>query len=109
MMAPGMAAGILYSLAVAYYLGLKERKRLGISNLGLDIESLKVPVSEEEADFKLIRLIWINLILTIIVVSVMLLGLLPSTMCFAVACMFALPINIPILIAQRQFISQNAG
>ena len=57
MMAPGMAAGILYSLAVAYYLGLKERKRLGISNLGLDIESLKVPVSEEEADFKRPRLI----------------------------------------------------
>ena len=88
MMAPGMAAGILYSLAVAYYLGLKERKRLGISNLGLDIESLKVPVSEEEAAFKRPRLIWINLILTIIVVAVMLLGLIPSTMCFAVGCLF---------------------
>ena len=109
MMAPGMAAGILYSLAVAYYLGLKERKRLGISNLGLDIESLKVPVSEEEAAFKRPRLIWINLILTIIVVAVMLLGLIPSTMCFAVGCLFALTINFPNLKEQRKVISQNAG
>ena len=62
MMAPGMAVGILYSLAVAYYLGMKERKRLGISNLGLDLDSLKVTLSEEEAALKRPKLIWINLI-----------------------------------------------
>ena len=109
MMAPGMIVGILYSIAVAYYLGLKERKRLGISNLGLDIEALKVPLSEEEAAMKRPHLIWVNLILTIIVVAAMLLGLIPSAMCFAVGSLIALTINFPNLKEQRQVISQNAG
>lgn len=109
MMAPAMALGILYSLGVAYYLGVKERKRLGISNLGIDISELKVEVSPEELALKRPKLFWVNLIVTLAVVGILLLGMIPATMCFAVGTMIALTINFPNIKEQRSVINQNAS
>ncbi len=74
MMAPGMALGIIYSVGIAWYLGTKERKRLGISKEGLDVSGLMVELSPEEQALKRPKLFWVNLILTIGVVATLLLG-----------------------------------
>ena len=44
---PGMILGALYSVGVGYYLGLKERKRLGVTK-NVEIEVAKVQLSAEE-------------------------------------------------------------
>ena len=64
---PGMAVSIVYVLAVSYYLGLKERKRLGVTR---DVNNAvnKVELSEEEQAWKRPKLIWFNLILTVAIV-----------------------------------------
>ena len=108
MMAPGMAAGILYSLGIAWYLGRKERKRLGINSSSFDLTALTIEPDEEEAALKRPGLFWINLILTLSVVTVMLMGYMPSAVCFAVGTMIALTINYPNLKEQRKVISSFA-
>lgn len=109
MMAPGMAIGIIYSLGVAYYLGIKERKRLGISNLGISISELKVEISPEDMALKRPKLFWINLSITLIVVTVLLIGLIPAAMCFAMGTMIVLTVNFPNIKEQRSVINQNAA
>mgnify|MGYP000234797394 FL=1 len=64
---PGMVLGALYSVGVSYYLGLKERKRLGVTKCVENIVS-KVELSEEEAAWKRPKLIFFNLILTAAVI-----------------------------------------
>ncbi len=109
MMAPGMILGIIYSLGVAYYLGKKERKRLGIAEGGFELEDLKVKLSPEEEALKRPKLFWINLIVTLAVVTTLLLGLVPSAMCFAVGTIIALTLNFPKLKDQRMVINQYAA
>ncbi len=109
MMAPGMALGIIYSVGIAWYLGTKERKRLGISKEGLDVSGLMVELSPEEQALKRPKLFWVNLILTIGVVATLLLGVMPSAMCFVVGTVVALTINFPDLKEQRQVVSSYAA
>ena len=48
---PGMVLGALYSVGVSYYLGLKERKRLGDAKCVENIVQGELP--EEEAAWKM--------------------------------------------------------
>ena len=60
---PGMILGALYSVGVGYYLGLKERKRLGVTkNVGIEVA--KVQLSAEEQSWKRPKMIFVNLLLT---------------------------------------------
>ncbi len=56
---PGMVVSALYVIGVSYYLGLKERKRLGVTK-DVRTPSIKVEVSEEEARGKRPKLIFLT-------------------------------------------------
>lgn len=107
---PGMGVAILYVLFVAYYLGLKERKRVGIQHLSLaEIDALTKPSSAEEEALKRPKLIWINAIMTIGAVIMLVLGTFPSVFIFLVGTALAVLINYRSLKDQKARISDNAG
>ena len=107
---PGMIASILYMLGVAVYLGLKERKRVGIQSLSAeDLEALTAPESEEEAALKRPENIWINAIMTISIIVMLILGTFPSLFLFMTGTGLALMINYKSIKQQKARISDNAG
>ena len=65
---PGMALSALYVIGVSYYLGLKERKRLGVTK-DVSYTVNKVEVSDEEKAWKRPKLIIFNLILTAAIIA----------------------------------------
>lgn len=104
---PGMVLGALYSVGVSYYLGLKERKRLGVTKCVENIVS-KVELSEEEAAWKRPKLIFFNLILTAAIIVALVMGLASSAILFGVGTAIALLVNYPNQKTQRQVISSVA-
>lgn len=109
-LAPGMIASVIYMLGVAAYLGLKERKRLGVTHLtAADIEEMTAPQDEEEAALKRPKLFVINMLMTIALIVLLMSGLVPSIALFSVGTVLALLINYPKLKDQKQRIQDNAG
>lgn len=107
---PGMIISIIYVIGVAYYLGLKERKRLGIINIDNDVlNEMSATIDPEELALKRPKLIWINFALTILVMVTLILGKIPAAIIFEVGAALALIINYPKLKTQRQLIENHAG
>lgn len=105
---PGMIIAIIYVIGVAYYLGIKERKRLGITKLDDEaINEMSATLTAEELALKRPKLIWFNWILTIIVMVILISGKVPSSVIFEVAAALALLINYPSIKQQRQVIETN--
>lgn len=57
---PGMALSAVYVIGVSYYLGLKERKRLGIMDISNSVNT--VELSDEEREWKRPKMILFNLL-----------------------------------------------
>ena len=104
---PGMALSAVYVIGVSYYLGLKERKRLGISR---DVENhaVKVELSEDEKAWKRPKLILFNLALTAGIIAALIMGLASSAILFGVGTAVALLVNYPNQKVQRNVISSIA-
>lgn len=107
-MIPIMALGILWVIFVAYILGKKEKKRIATYGKYTQYGSSDII---GEADPKLLRpkLIWINLLLTIILLIVMILDIVPLGIAFMIAFCIASVINYPKLKDQQKIISKHAG
>ncbi|MDJ1493879.1 citrate:proton symporter [Cytophagaceae bacterium DM2B3-1] len=95
---PAIIAGIVWVLFVAYYLGKKERKRLGIVLLDYDP---KTNLSEEKKGFRRPSLLWFNAITTIALIVILMKGWLPTPVLFVIASTIALLINFPKLKEQQ--------
>ncbi|MHC1787362.1 MAG: CitMHS family transporter [Christensenellales bacterium] len=109
-LAPGMIVALLYMLLVAFYLGWKEKKRLGIKALtSADIELMMAPASPEAARLKRPKNVWINLIMTLALIVLLMTQTFPSLSLFLVGTVLALLINYPNLKEQKARIQDNAG
>lgn len=104
---PGMVLSAIYVVGVSYYLGLKERKRLGVANAAAS-EVHKVEVSPEEQEWKRPKLILFNLALTAVVIVSLIMGLASSAILFGVGTAIALVVNYPDQKVQRKVISSLA-
>ena len=104
---PGMVLSAIYVVGVSYYLGLKERKRLGVANAAAS-EVHKVEVSPEEQEWKRPKLILFNLALTAAVIVSLIMGLASSAILFGVGTAIALVVNYPDQKVQRKVISSLA-
>lgn len=104
---PGMVFSAIYVVGVSYYLGLKERKRLGVANAAAP-EVHKVEVSPEEQEWKRPKLIFFNLALTAAVIASLIMGLASSAILFGVGTAIALVVNYPDQKVQRKVISSLA-
>lgn len=107
---PGMLLSIVYMLGVAVYLGMKERKRVGIQHLTAEeLAALTVSDSPDGEDLKRPQFVWINAIMTIAIVVMLILGTFPSMFLFLVGTGLALMINYRTIKEQKARISDNAG
>lgn len=109
---PGMIAGVAWVLFVAWLLGRRERKRLGIlseSKLGDIHASMAESGNGEDAAIRRPRLVWVNMLLTVALLGALIAGLLPLPVLFLVAFALALVINYPSLEEQKARIAANAG
>lgn len=107
---PGMVVSIIYVMGVAYYLGLKERKRVGIQKLSADDIAAFSKSSDPEVEaLKRPKLILVNAILTIGSVVMLVMGTFPSSFIFLVATALSLIINYKKIGDQKSRIQDNAG
>lgn len=90
---PAMIAGIVWVLASAFWLGKKERQRLGVIELEAHVQGFTEHAAALEA--KGPRLFWFNLALTILLLIALIKVWLPLPILFIVAFVIALLVNYP--------------
>jgi len=106
---PGMIAGIIYVVGIAFVLGRMERKRLGLQGTYIDKETeveLAATVSTKEQTSN--RLIWVNFSLTAIILVALILEWLPSIVLFIFGTALALLINYSSIKKQSDVIATHA-
>ncbi|MBN8575942.1 MAG: citrate transporter [Cytophagales bacterium] len=103
---PAILGGIVWVLLVAYWLGKKERARLGLATLQ---HNHHASLSEEQKQLRRPRLIWVNAVLTITLIVVLMLGLVPTPVLFLVASCLALLINFPRLADQQKVLKSHGA
>jgi citrate-Mg2+:H+ or citrate-Ca2+:H+ symporter, CitMHS family len=87
---PAMIAGVIWVIFAAYYLGKKERNRIGIQDFQYDFQK---ELSKEEMNMRRPGLFWFNLLLTIITIAALIKVWLPLPIVFMVAFAIALIVN----------------
>lgn len=106
---PGMFVAVIYVFIVAYFMGKKERKRLGIHPL-TEEEIAEVTVPDEETiALKRPKLVWFNGILTIVIMVLLVTSIMPSVVLFMVGFILALFVNYRTTAEQKERLSANAG
>ncbi len=111
---PTLLSGIAAILFTSYLLGKKERKRLGVVYIKSAPE-MKGALAEAavasaiQDDLKRPKLIWVNLLLTLTVMVVLVMGLVPVPVLFLIGFVLASIINYPNLEQQKERIGSHAG
>lgn len=102
---PSLLGGILWVLFVAYYLGKKERKRLGVMHFEYDHDN---QLTEGQLQARRPKLFWFNALLTLLLIIGLVNSLLPLAVLFMIAFAVALLINYPNLKDQQQRLNDHA-
>ncbi|WP_367111649.1 CitMHS family transporter [uncultured Psychrobacter sp.] len=89
---PAFLAGVVWVIFVAYLVGRKERKRLGVQNLE---HNLHDELNDEERSMRRPKLFWFNLVLTVLTIVALVQVWLPLPIVFMVAFAVAVLINYP--------------
>ncbi|PEZ75495.1 citrate:proton symporter [Bacillus sp. AFS017274] len=111
---PTLLSGIAAIIFTAYVLGKKERKWLGVVYIKSAPE-MKGALAEAavasaiQVDLKRPKLIWVNLLLTLTVMVVLIMGLVPVPVLFLIGFVLASIINYPNLEQQKERIVSHAG
>lgn len=96
---PAIGAGIVWVLLVAYWFGLQERKRLGVTDLNyVHHENL----TDEQRRLRRPKLFWVNAALTVGLIGALMRGWVPTPALFVVAAAVALVLNYPRLPDQQR-------
>ena len=101
---PSVLGGVIWVLFVAYWFGLKERKRLGIVDFNYDP---KDELSEEQHQLRRPKLLVFNALLTLSLIFVLIKGWIPAPALFVCASMIALIINYPKLPEQAKVLKSH--
>jgi CitMHS family citrate-Mg2+:H+ or citrate-Ca2+:H+ symporter len=101
---PAILAGVLWVLLACWWLGRKERKRLGIVPLLYDH---RAALSKEQLAFRRPRLILPNALLTATLITVLMTGSIPPAVLFILATALALLINYPQPALQQKVIRSH--
>lgn len=99
-----------WGLFVAFILGRRERRRLGAIALGGAAAGIAAPdVAMGDPSIARPRLLWVNLLLTVALMVLLILGTLPLQVLFMVASAIAIMINYPDLAEQKERLSSHAA
>lgn len=103
---PAMLGGLIWVLFVAYIFGRRERKRLGI--IQFDYKHTE-NFTDEQRSLRRPKLILVNAVLTISLITILLMGLIPAPALFVVAGMLALVINYSKLSDQQKIMKAHGA
>ena len=99
---PGLLAAQVVVILITYFLGLKERKRLGFTSGSGKIEvsqerldEMLAAVRDKDPELKRPQLYWFNLLLTLVSLTVLIMGLINGAVVFLLASALALMVNYP--------------
>lgn len=105
---PTMIAGLFFVMLIALLMGRKERKRLGV--LKIDGKTPDEYAAAKETDvFKRPRLVWINGIMTVLLLIFLIKEWIPVPVLFMIGFALAAMINYPNLKDQKERIQAYAG
>ena len=102
---PTMLAGIVATFGIAWYLGTRERKRLGIVDIKVDASH---PAMERAEGVARPHLLWINFALTVTILLSAILQFIPLPIAFMIGLALAITINYPSMEEQRKRIAAHA-
>lgn len=108
---PSMIGGLLFVFFLAFYLGRKERKRLGIirtENEAFLEQAAAVAVGEGN-ELKRPKLIWFNGLLTIALLVGLITEVLPAAVLFMLGFAIAAMVNYPNMDVQKERVVAYAG
>ncbi|WCE06171.1 CitMHS family transporter [Pseudoxanthomonas sp. JBR18] len=118
-MVPSMVIALLGILALAWWLGMQERRRLGVVKLPVGQDWMDASVAEDGSDalptvqdvehIKRPKLLWVNFALTCVLMAALVIGVLPMPVLFMIGFAIALVINYPDLAEQRRRLVNHAG
>ena len=103
-----MAAGVVATFAMAWFLGNRERNRLGVSGATSSVGPVTLAFERDQGVARP-RLIVFNLALTIVVLVSAVLRLLPMPLLFMAGLSLALVVNYPAVSAQRARLTAHAA
>ena len=111
-MIPSMVVGAAWVLFVAWMLGMRERRRVGIIDIG-DFSPEGARASENQAEGDLPgtarpKLLLVNFALTVALLVCLILGVLPLPVLFMIFFAIAVMINYPRLDEQRDLLARHA-
>ena len=98
---PGLLAAQATIIVVAYFLGKKERRRLGYTGSNTvavsseHIEQMVAAVRDKDVELKRPKLFWFNLVLTLVGVALLIQGDIHGSIIFMLASAVALTVNYP--------------
>ena len=95
---PAMLAGIAWVLFACWYVGKKERKRLGVYRM--DAHTFEGLGSDPDA--KRPKLFWFNFLLTVVMIAVLLMDVMPMATIFMMGFALAITVNYPRLSDQTK-------
>jgi CitMHS family citrate-Mg2+:H+ or citrate-Ca2+:H+ symporter len=103
---PLIVVGLASVMLMAVWVGIKERKRLGIVNL--DFQAAKADLSEEDLELRRPKMVWFNLALSVVcMLAIIVIGI-PGPLVFAICSCIALAVNYRNLKQQRRVIDYNS-
>lgn len=103
---PTILAGIAFVFAMAFVLGSLERKRLGVVPLESDVTQ---SLFEREPSVERPKLIWFNLLFTLLLLGSAIAGYIPLPIAFMIGLAVVMTVNYPKLSAQRDRLSAHAA
>ena len=105
---PAMAITGVWVLFVAYLLGMRERRRLGVMRLDIDPEHPEAALVGNDLSLQRPRLLWFNLLLTAALIGLLVWGKMPLPVLFMVAFAIAITVNYPDMQIQKDRIAHHA-
>jgi CitMHS family citrate-Mg2+:H+ or citrate-Ca2+:H+ symporter len=103
-----LVVGGICILAVDYYLGVCERKRIGESNLAGGSFEFQDTATEEELRFERPKLAPVNMLLVVITIGSLISGKIPPVVAFMLALSISLLINYPKVKDQKDIMNKHA-
>ncbi|AOO85025.1 CitMHS family transporter [Bosea vaviloviae] len=105
---PIMIVNAGWVFAVAYILGMRERKRLGIADLNPGDAGAQAIMVGSDPSLLRPKLLWFNFLLTVSLLVVLILDIVPLSVLFIIAFAIAATANYPGLQIQKERIAHHA-
>jgi len=106
---PAQLCGLAFVMLVAFWLGRRETRRLGIvSGEGTDTFVFQRVLTDEEKKIRRPKLFWFNITLTVAVIAALIWGTVAPAVLFMVGVTLALIVNYPEVAMQRARVDAHA-